>query len=237
MGMDLQPSPSFMLPAGVADAPVGVLLSGGLDSSILVAALLERGCSVVPLYVRSGLFWEAAEQQVVKRVLAALASQRLQPLVTLEQPIDDVVREHWSMTGRGVPAAEADDAEMRLPVRNGLLTLKAGLWCHLNRVPQLALGPLKGNPFGDASAEFFQSMERMFRLSGIAELQILTPFAALEKQQVMQLGAHLPLHLTFSCVAPQEGQHCGECNKCAERQAAFQVAGRSDLTAYHAVPC
>ena len=84
-----------MLPAGVADAPVGVLLSGGLDSSILVAALLERGCSVVPLYVRSGLFWEAAEQQVVTRVLAALASQRLQPLVTLEQPIDDVVREHW----------------------------------------------------------------------------------------------------------------------------------------------
>ena len=158
-----------MLPAGVAAAPVGVLLSGGLDSSILVAALLERGCSVVPLYVRSGLFWEAAEQQVVTRVLAALASQRLQPLVTLEQPVDDVVRDHWSMTGRGVPAAETDDAEMRLPVRNGLLTLKAGLWCHLNRVPQMALGPLNGNPFSDASAEFFQSMEQIFRLSGIAE--------------------------------------------------------------------
>ncbi|MEE3372727.1 MAG: 7-cyano-7-deazaguanine synthase [Planctomycetota bacterium] len=235
--MDLQPLPSLMLPAGVTDAPVAVLLSGGLDSSILVAALLERGCSVVPLYVRSGLFWEVAEQQMVARLLVALAAPRLQPLVTLEQPIDDVVRDHWSMTGKGVPPAEVDDTEMRLPLRNGLLILKAGLWCHLNRVPQLALGPLKGNPFADASAEFFQRMEQMFRLSGVADLRILTPFAALEKQQVMQLGGHLPLQLTFSCVAPQAGRHCGECNKCAERQAAFQVAGRSDLTVYHAVPC
>ena len=226
-----------MLPAAVADTPVAVLLSGGLDSSILVAVLLERGFSVVPLYVRSRLFWEAAEQQAVTRGMAALRSTRLQQLVTLEQPVHDVYGEHWSMTGKGVPAAAADDADVRLPVRNGLLTFKAGLWCSLNQVPQLALGPLKGSPFCDASAEFFQSMEQMFRLSGMTKLRIFTPFAELEKQQVMQLGANLPLHLTFSCMAPQDGRHCGECNKCAERQAAFHVAGRQDLTAYDAVPC
>ena len=34
----------------------------------------------------------------------------------------------------------------------------------------------------------------------------------------MALGRGLPLELTFSCIAPVAGQHCGRCNKCAERR-------------------
>ena len=41
----------------------------------------------------------------------------------------------------------------------------------------------------------------------------------------MALGRGLPLELTFSCISPLRGLHCGHCNKCAERQAAFRDAG------------
>ena len=48
----------------------------------------------------------------------------------------------------------------------------------------------------------------------------------------MALGAHQPLELTFSCLAPVGEIHCGRCNKCAERQAAFQAVGQPDRTSY-----
>ena len=46
----------------------------------------------------------------------------------------------------------------------------------------------------------------------------------------MRLGAGVPLELTLSCLAPREGLHCGRCNKCHERQAAFAAAGLADPT-------
>jgi 7-cyano-7-deazaguanine synthase len=48
----------------------------------------------------------------------------------------------------------------------------------------------------------------------------------------MELGRGLPLELTFSCLRPADQLHCGACNKCAERQAAFQAAGMRDGTRY-----
>jgi len=38
--------------------------------------------------------------------------------------------------------------------------------------------------------------------------------------------------LTFSCIAPVDGLHCGRCNKCAERAAAFRLTGTDDPTPY-----
>jgi len=48
----------------------------------------------------------------------------------------------------------------------------------------------------------------------------------------MQLGRNYPLGLTFSCIAPVKGLHCGHCNKCAERQAAFRMIELADPTVY-----
>jgi len=48
----------------------------------------------------------------------------------------------------------------------------------------------------------------------------------------MALGRNLPLKLTFSCISPVSGQHCGRCNKCAERRRAFADAGVPDPTDY-----
>jgi 7-cyano-7-deazaguanine synthase len=48
----------------------------------------------------------------------------------------------------------------------------------------------------------------------------------------MELGRGMPLDLTFSCIRPADDLHCGECNKCAERQAAFHAAGMRDKTRY-----
>ena len=106
------------------------------------------------------------------------------------------------------------------------------LWCQLHGVGELALAPLASNPFPDATDEFFAEFAAALNRATNSRLRIVRPFAALKKRQVMELGRGYPLELTFSCIAPVEGIHCGQCNKCAERQQAFLGSGLADATQY-----
>ncbi|MCR4412401.1 MAG: 7-cyano-7-deazaguanine synthase [Thermoguttaceae bacterium] len=215
-----------------ASPTVGVLMSGGLDSSILLGSLLREGRCVQPLYIRSSLAWETAEHGALCRFLAAVASPRLADLVVLDLPVDDLYRDHWSVTGHGVPGAGSPDEAVYLPGRNAILVVKAGLWCQLHGIGQLAIGVLGSNPFSDATAAFFERLGSALSLALETPLEIVRPFAHLTKKQVMELGRGLPLELTFSCIAPHGKTHCGRCNKCAERQAAFRLGDLEDPTTY-----
>lgn len=221
--------------ADSASAPIGLLLSGGLDSCILLGVLLEHDKIVQPLFIRGGLLWEPEERLAVEQFCEALRprhADRLRPVVELQQPVRDLYGNHWSTTGEGIPGAETPDEAVFLPGRNALLLVKAILWCQLNRIDRLALAPLASNPFGDASDEFFTDFARAMTQAMSRPIRIECPFAQLNKKAVMQLGAHLPLALSFSCIAPRGGLHCGACNKCEERRLAFREAGLTDLTTY-----
>ena len=217
--------------------PVGVLLSGGLDSVILLSHLLAQGETVRPFYIRTGVVWEHAERRAVHDYLAAVALPLLLPLVEFELPLADIYEQHWSLDGRDVPDAASPDEAVFLPGRNALLLLKPAIWCQRHGISRLALGPLASNPFPDARPEFFASLEETIRLSNPVPLRILRPFGELRKIDVMRLGRELPLQHTWSCIAPvrdlqEQHRHCGQCNKCAERQRAFADAGLEDPTQY-----
>ena len=53
-----------------------VLLSGGLDSAVLLADEASRG-EVQPIYVSVGLAWEAAERAMVDALLGSSAFARI----------------------------------------------------------------------------------------------------------------------------------------------------------------
>jgi 7-cyano-7-deazaguanine synthase len=215
---------------------VGLLLSGGLDSAILLTHLLSQGEQVQPFYIRAHLVWEAAELAALRRFLATVASPRLERLVALELPLADLYDGHWSVSGDAIPGAETPDDAVYLPGRNPLLVIKAALWCQMRGIRRLALAPLASNPFADATDEFFNEFQSALSRAASAEIRIERPFGQLNKRQVMELAGDCPLELTFSCIAPVDGQHCGVCNKCAERQEAFRLVGRPDLTPYHKAP-
>jgi 7-cyano-7-deazaguanine synthase len=218
--------------------PIGVLVSGGLDSCILLAHLLKQDRSVQPFYVHCHLNWEPEELRAVRRFCAALRAPRLEMLVELELPLDDLYHDHWSLGARSAPDASTPDEAVYLPGRNPLLVIKPALWCQLNGIEHLALALLGSNPFPDATQRFFQAYETALSLAAEAPITIERPFAELHKTDVMRLGRGLPLELTFSCIAPADGLHCGECNKCAERRAAFREASMPDPTRYaHLHPC
>lgn len=219
-----------MKPSG--NDTLAVLISGGLDSAILLGDCLRTHGSVQPLFIRCGLHWETVELHYLLAFLHTLARPELRPLVVLDQPVADVYGPHWSITGHDVPGADSPDAAVFLPGRNVLLLAKALLWCHLHDVQAVALGSLQTNPFPDATPVFFQEFQDVVNRAVMGTVQVQVPFGGLPKIEVMRRGRDLPLHFTFSCIQPSQGQHCGRCNKCAERQQAFAAAGMDDPTNY-----
>ena len=127
---------------------------------------------------------------------------------------------------------------MYLTGRNIVLLSKAAIYCAQQRIGRIAIGPLAGNPFPDATPEFFAAMARALSLGLAHDITIAAPFAGMEKSDVIRLGIELgvPLALTLSCMNPRGGKHCGQCSKCRERRDAFHQAGVADPTEYAVAP-
>lgn len=219
-------------PPASPSTPLAVLVSGGLDSAVLLAEAARVYPAVHPLYIRTGLYWEHAEQLHLKRFLAAIHSPVLHPLSVLEQPVRDLYGNHWSLTGVGVPAAGTPDDDVFLPGRNVLLLAKSLLWCHLNGVPEIAMAPLAANPFPDATPEFFNEFTGAVNRAVEGRVRVLRPYAHLHKSELLHRTAGMPLKDTFSCIHPVSDLHCGRCSKCFERQQGFRDAGMQDPTKY-----
>jgi 7-cyano-7-deazaguanine synthase len=215
---------------------VAVLVSGGLDSSVLLAELLRCGSVVQPIYVRSGLCWEAVELYWLRRFLRALRAPRLQRLAELTLPAADVYGAHWSVSGKGTPGYDAPLESNYLPGRNLLLLSKAAVFCAQHDIAAIAVAVLRDNPFADGTPEFFRRFAATARCAFGMPFDVRTPFRRLSKAAVIQRAQGLPLHLTFSCARPRGRRHCGACTKCAERQRGFRLAGVPDPTRYCSPP-
>lgn len=221
-----------------------VLLSGGLDSAVLLAQEAERGW-VHPTYVSVGLAWERLELKMLRALLRApVFAAGMEPVVQLQFDMTDLYPPtHWAVRGTP-PAYDTADEEVYLLGRNVALLAKAAVLAASRRAPRIALGTLAHNPFPDATPHFFAAMARALSLGLDHPIEIVTPFAALKKEDVIRLGDRLavPLEHTLSCMNPLDGGapedadavpiHCGLCSKCRERRDAFAVAGVVDRTAY-----
>lgn len=210
-----------------------VLVSGGSDSSILLYETAQKYSKVTPLYIRNGLLWEETELFWLERFVRSINQKTITPLRVLSLPMEDVYDTHWSLTGEPIPDHASSWEEVYLPGRNLILLSKAVVFCALNEIQAIALGPLKTNQFADSSSTFFSGLRKVAEEGLSATIEILTPLATRSKSEVLQSGSRLPLELTFSCINPQGRLHCGVCNKCAERIEAFSETGLRDKTVYH----
>jgi 7-cyano-7-deazaguanine synthase len=230
------PSPNFAAEM-VSTSTTVVLLSSGLDSAVL-AAVEAQTRTVHPVYVSAGLAWEAEELAAVDRLLATDVYRDLAPLARLTFTVTDLYPPtHWALRGTP-PAFDTPDEDVYLTGRNIVLLSKAGIYCAQHNLSRIAIGPLAGNPFPDATPEFFAAMSRTLSLGLAHDIAIEAPFVTMHKSEVIGLGANLkvPFELTLSCMNPRQGLHCGQCSKCRERRDAFHEAGIEDPTAYVSTP-
>jgi 7-cyano-7-deazaguanine synthase len=220
--------------------PTAVLVSGGLDSMVLLADEAARG-EVQPIYVSSGLAWEAAEREVITRWMANGAAGA-RALVSLAVDMRDVyAATHWAIAGRP-PAYHTPDEDVYLPGRNIVLLGKAAVYCAAAGIGRLLIGTLAHNPFPDATPAFRSALAGALSLGLAHRLTIDAPYFDTGKADVIRRGAALGVRfeLTLSCMNPALAppghplphQHCGVCSKCRERHDAFVEAGIADPTWY-----
>ena len=142
------------------------------------------------------------------------------------------------MSGETVPGYDEPDETVYIPGRNIILITLAAIWCSLNDVHRIVIGSLAGNPFPDATPDFFQSIANSNGTGLDHEITVEAPMRNLHKEDILAANAPtLPLHLTLTCANPQTSDddaiiHCANCNKCRERHEAFVAAGIADSTLY-----
>jgi len=225
-----------------------VLVSGGLDSDVLLGELAKKYRKVQPVYIRQGLVWEKVELYWLRRFLTSFRRKPesspsrlgpdfrrgdgITPLTILSLPMADVYGPHWSTGKKPVPGVRSHDSAVYLPGRNLILSVKVAVFAAMHRIPILAIGSISHNPFPDATPAFYRRWGAVLGAGLGARLEVIAPYRRLSKEQVIARGRNLPFELSFSCIAPHGRWHCGRCNKCAERRRAFSRAGVEDKTRY-----
>jgi 7-cyano-7-deazaguanine synthase len=222
-----------------------VLLSGGLDSAVLLAHE-ARHAAVLPVYVSSGFAWEPLESAMVEHLLAhPTFALGIRPAMRVAFTLRDVYPpSHWALRGEA-PGYDTPDEDVYLSGRNLVLLSKAGIVAASNDATRIAIGPLAGNPFPDARPGFFEAMAQALALGLNRPLEVRAPFLTWSKEDVIRRGLELavPLELTLSCMMPVTGRrpggpplHCGRCSKCRERRDAFTALALDDPADYAAAP-
>jgi 7-cyano-7-deazaguanine synthase len=175
-------------------AKVGVLLSGGLDSSCLAALYVHQGWSVRALLVDY-------DQPALAEELAAASVVAGQLGIRLDQ-----------IAMRGLTKWPIDAA---MPGRNGLLLL-AGLAHFGPAFDVIAIGIHGGSRYWDCSPDFVKAMQSIFDGYTLGVVQVGAPFVAWSKREVLAFArsAGVPVESTYSCDRP--AGPCGECGSCRD---------------------
>jgi 7-cyano-7-deazaguanine synthase len=141
-------------------------------------------------------------------------------------------------SGGAVPEGHYEDRTMRqtvVPFRNGIMLAAAGGLAESLGAEGLVIAAHSGDHaiYPDCREDFMRAMGDALRLGTYAGIQLLRPFIAFTKGQIVLEGAKLGVDFgrTWSCYVGGD-THCGKCGTCVERREAFLVAGLTDPTRY-----
>jgi 7-cyano-7-deazaguanine synthase len=218
-----------------------VLVSGGLDSAVLLAVARSEGFACHALSFDYGQR-HRAEIEAARRVAAALgaASHKV-----LELDLTQIGGSALTDAGIPVPEAPAEGIPVTyVPARNTVFLSLALGYAEVAGAADLFIGvnavDYPGYP--DCRPEYiaaFQTLARLATRAGVegAPITVHTPLIRLSKAEIISRGAGLGVDfsLTVSCYqADAEGRACGLCDSCRFRRQGFVAAGIPDPTPYRA---
>lgn len=213
---------------------VVLLFSGGLDSTVALYDLQQKGLEVKCLSVLYGQRHQkelASAEAIcgklgIERKVADLES--LKPFLKGNSQTDQIE----------VPEGHYAEETMKLtvvPNRNMIMLSIAIGWAISLKYDAVAYAAHTGDHtiYPDCREEFIESMQRAAKLCDWHTINLISPFSKINKTQIVELGAKLkvPFADTWSCYKGLE-KHCGKCGTCTERKEAFQKAGLTDPTEY-----
>jgi 7-cyano-7-deazaguanine synthase len=217
-----------------------LLLSGGLDSTTVLAIAKAQGFEPYALSFRYGQRHQvelrsaarvALTMGVVEHLVADIDLRRLggsaltgDTAVPKDRSPDQI--------GEGIPVTY-------VPARNTIFLSFALAWSEVLGAGDIFIGvnALDYSGYPDCRPDYIAAYERMANLGtkagveGRRMLHIRAPLIGLTKGQIVRKGIELGVDyaLTSSCYDPgTDGQPCGRCDSCRLRAKGFAEAGIAD---------
>jgi len=223
-----------------------LLLSGGLDSTTMLAYAVDRGFDVHAMTFRYGQR-HAAEIDAARRVARAYHVRdhvvvdidlRTFGGSALTADIDVPKDRADSDLATGIPITY-------VPARNTIFLSFCLAWSEVLGASDIFIGvnALDYSGYPDCRPEYVAAFQRMANLAtkggveGTLPVRIQAPLLQLTKRQIVELGVSLNVDYTptLSCYDPTaDGLACGRCDSCHLRRRGFAEAGVDDPTRYAA---
>lgn len=213
------------------------LLSGGMDSTSLIAVLIAQGKNVDAVSIDYG-------QRHSKELESARAVSEFYgirhdviDLSVLAASLNSALTSHDEIQ---VPDGHYTKETMRatvVPNRNAIMLMVAAGIAASRGHSSVATAVHAGDHFiyPDCRPEFIEAASHCAELgtATFGDVQIKAPFVHISKADIAALGFEhsAPFNLSWSCYKGGEN-HCGRCGTCVERAEAFYMAGVEDPTTY-----
>jgi 7-cyano-7-deazaguanine synthase len=218
--------------------PAVILLSGGMDSAVVLAIARAQGFAPYALSVSYGQR-HTAELQAADRVAKAQGAIAHKTVVVDLRSIggsaltaDIDVPEKL---GVGIPVTY-------VPARNTIMLSVALGWAEVLGAADLFCGvnAVDYSGYPDCRPAFIEAFDRLANLAtkaGVegAGIRVHAPLMTMSKADIVREGLRLGVDFasTVSCYqADAEGRACGRCDACRLRAQGFSEAGVSDRTHY-----
>lgn len=220
-----------------------VLLSGGLDSTTVVAAALRRGYQIAALTVDYGQR-HRYELEAAKRVASAfsVAEHVFAPIDLAAFGGSALTDEIDVPKGRSEAAMSAEIPVTYVPARNTVMLSLALAFAETRGASDIFLGvnAVDYSGYPDCRPEFVEAFERLARLATKTgatggRIRLHAPLIDLTKAEIVRWGLELGVDyaLTHTCYDPGDaGLACGQCDACQLRRAGFAAAGAEDPLPY-----
>ncbi len=215
-----------------------VLVSGGMDSAVVLAIAREQGLAVHALSVSYGQR-HTSELDAAARVAQALGAVEHKTVRVDLRAIggsaltDDI--DVPEAGGEGIPVTY-------VPARNTIMLSLALGWAEVLGANDLFCGvnAVDYSGYPDCRPEFIEAFERLANLAtkaGVegAGIRVHAPLLRMGKADIVREGLRLGVDFadTVSCYrADDEGRACGRCDACRLRADGFAAAGAADPTRY-----
>jgi 7-cyano-7-deazaguanine synthase len=220
-----------------------VLVSGGMDSAVVLAIAREQGFAVHALSVRYGQR-HTSELDAAARLARAMGAVAHKVVdVDLRTIGGSALTDDAIAVPLDTDAKPADPIPATyVPARNTIMLSIALGWAEVLGAADIFCGvnAVDYSGYPDCRPEFVAAFERLANLAtraGVegAGLRIHAPLQYLGKADIVREGVRLGVDfaLTVSCYqADGEGRACGHCDACRLRAEGFRAAGVPDPTRY-----
>jgi len=222
---------------------VVAVVSGGLDSTVLVHHLRDLGLEVAMISFDYG---QRHRKELGFAKMTATRFGIEHQIVDLTNVTNLISKSVLTDHSRDVPDGHYAEESMRqtvVPNRNAIMLNIAAGWAISLGAKSIATAIHAGDHYiyPDCRPAFRESLTEMLRVAneGFVDrfFTVRAPFVYSTKGDIVKLGDALGVEWseTWSCYKGGE-KHCGSCGTCFERREAFAEAGVEDPTEYISEP-